>query len=241
MQQSENKNIQKEFKKEFLLYLEERIPEYRMPASKFFSSFNTSLKLFAKNQGLNITSILEIRDISVLVDWLGKLSQNENAVFNARRRDTKAQEGLRYYIAFLESIGNKTLSDRNSNLTNKNSSKIDEDEIEKATEGLRKEVVFFRRSRNRAIRNECAKKYNYKCCVCGMDFEKVYGEIGHEFIEVHHIKPLSSYEGEHDIPLEELRTLCSNCHSMVHHGKTLISVEQLKNLYEQNKNQREMY
>lgn len=241
MQQSENKNIQKEFKKEFLLYLEERIPEYRMPASKFFSSFNTSLKIFARNHGANITSILDIRDISVLVDWLGKLGQNENAVFNARHRDTKAQEGLRYYIDFLRSMENKTFSDRNSNLTNKNSSKIDEDEIEKATEGLRKEVVFFRRSRNRAIRNECAKKYNYRCCVCGMDFEKVYGEIGHEFIEVHHIKPLSSYEGEHDIPLEELRTLCSNCHSMVHHGKTLISVEQLKDLYEQNKNQREMY
>lgn len=235
MQKGENKNIQKEFKKEFLFYLEERIPEYRMPAGKFFSSFNASLKMFAKNHGVNIMSILEIRDISVLVDWLGKLSQNENAVFNARRRDTKAQEGLRYYIDFLQ-----------IRMSNKSSSpvaelKIEEDVIEHATEGLRKELSFLSRSRNRAIRDQCAARDNYTCRVCGINFAKVYGERGKRFIEVHHIKPLSSYEGEHEIPLEDLIALCSNCHSMVHYGKNTLSIEKLKELYEQNKKGRDMY
>ena len=232
----------KELKAEFLLYLEGRIPEYRMPASKFYTSFNTSLKSFAKKQGRDISCILEIDDVSLLIEWQGKLGQNDNAVFNARRHETKAQEGLHYYIDFLKSKVAKETSHQSSvSSSAETSANIDEDVIEKATEGLRKEVTFFRRYRNRAIRNECAKKYNYKCCVCGMDFEKVYGPRGHEFIEVHHIKPLASYEGEHDIPLEDLRALCSNCHSIVHHGKTLMDVERLKDEYEKRKNDRDLY
>lgn len=232
----------KQLKTEFLLYLEGRIPEYRMPASKFYSSFNTSLKSFAKKQGRDISCILEIDDVSLLIDWQGKLGQNDNAVFNARRRETKAQEGLHYYIDFLKSKVPEVSSNPSSvdsiATTSENTS---EDVIETATEGLRKEVSFFRRSRNRTIRNECAKKYNYKCCVCGMEFEKVYGPRGHEFIEVHHIKPLASYEGEHDIPLADLRALCSNCHSIVHHGDKLMDVERLKEEYDKRKNNRDLY
>ncbi|MCQ2606526.1 MAG: HNH endonuclease [Bacteroidales bacterium] len=232
----------KKLKTEFLLYLEGRIPEYRMPANKFYSSFNASLKSFAKKQGRDISCILEIDDVSLLIDWQGKLGQNDNAVFNARRRETKAQEGLHYYIDFLNLKASEEYSNHSSvDSFAATSENTNEDVIEKATEGLRKEVSFFRRSRNRTIRNECAKKYNYKCCVCGMDFEKVYGPRGHEFIEVHHIKPLASYEGEHDIPLEDLRALCSNCHSIVHHGDTLMEVERLKEEYDKRKNNRDLY
>ena len=230
-----------EFKKKFLTYLEERIPEYRMPASKFYTSFNASLKAFAKKHGSNISSILEIRDISLLTEWQGKFGQNENAVFNARRRESKAQEGLRYYIDFLNGRKKSSISIDATNVASESSMHPDDDTIEKTTEGLRKEVTFFRRSRNRAIRNECAKKYDYTCCVCGMNFEKVYGQRGHEFIEIHHVNPLFTFEEEHDVHIEDLRALCSNCHSMVHHGKTFLSVEKLKDLYEQNRDNRKLY
>ena len=32
------------------------------------------------------------------------------------------------------------------------------------------------------------------CWVCGFDFEEVYGEIGRDFIEAHHTKPVASLE-----------------------------------------------
>lgn len=32
------------------------------------------------------------------------------------------------------------------------------------------------------------------CSVCGFDFEQVYGEIGRDFIEAHHTKPVASFE-----------------------------------------------
>lgn len=226
MKQNDNMNILKEFKKEFLQYLEERIPAYRMPASKFFSSFNASLKIFARNHGVNISSILEIQDIAVLVDWLGKLGQNENVVFNARRRQTKAQEGLRYYINFLKSRSYNN-PDTSFNVDNENSIKIDDDEFQKTTEGMMKEVMFFRRQRNRTIRNQCAERDCYTCQVCGFNFAKVYGERGVNFIEVHHLKPLSSYDDEHDIELDDLISLCSNCHSMIHMGGELKTPNEL--------------
>ena len=55
-----------------------------------------------------------------------------------------------------------------------------------------------------------------------MNFAELYGEeLGANFIEVHHLKPISTYE-EDGIPenfLENLVPLCSNCHSMIHHIK----------------------
>ena len=65
MEISKNEQQRKELKKEFLRYLETRIPEYRMPATKFFSSFNTSLKNFAKKNGYAIKSILDIDDVQL--------------------------------------------------------------------------------------------------------------------------------------------------------------------------------
>lgn len=59
--------------------------------------------------------------------------------------------------------------------------------------------------------------YGYKCAICGFDFESQYGEVGKEFIEVHHIVPISSTAGEHDVdPINDLIPVCSNCHSILH-------------------------
>lgn len=51
-----------------------------------------------------------------------------------------------------------------------------------------------------------------------MNFEKVYGEIGKNFIHVHHIEFISSFEGkEHELnPIEGLIPVCPNCHAMLH-------------------------
>ena len=54
----------------------------------------------------------------------------------------------------------------------------------------------------------------------GLIFEKVYGPLGKNFIEVHHTKPLSSVDEEVVVDSEkDLVVLCSNCHSMIHPEK----------------------
>lgn len=90
--------------------------------------------------------------------------------------------------------------------------------------------------RNPELRRLCIEAYGnkYECEICGINFEKVYGEIGKEFIEVHHINPIAETEGEHDVdPAIDLIPLCSNCHSMIHHGEnnTVLTPAQLREKY----------
>jgi hypothetical protein len=113
-------------------------------------------------------------------------------------------------------------------------SKQDSDEEEqKRLEGRLTEAKVLRRQRNRAARQKCLEDSGYTCYVCGFNFEKAYGEIGKGFLEVHHTKPLATYDDEHVIPQSELCALCSNCHSMVHRKKNeVMDVDDLKKILE---------
>lgn len=100
-----------------------------------------------------------------------------------------------------------------------------EEEGTSRPEGAVSQVCVTHYERNPEDRLKALKKYGYHCQVCGMDFEAVYGEIGRQFIEVHHLYPVCNM-GEHYVfdPLDEekgLVPLCSNCHSMIHRGGTV--------------------
>ena len=109
------------------------------------------------------------------------------------------------------------------------------DEEQQRIEGRLTEAKILRRQRNRAARQKCLEDSRYTCYVCGFNFEKVYGELGKNFLEVHHTKPMATYDDEHPIPQSELCALCSNCHSMVHRKREVLDVDELKRLYEENK------
>lgn len=231
MDNSNNSINRKDLKKEFLLYLETRIPDYRMPASKFFSSINTALKNFAKKQGRAIKSILDIDDVQLLREWQGIIGRNVNLVYNNRHSETKIQEGLRYYIDFLERGLNECSITNDGVLDNTNKA-----EEQERLEGRIAEATVLRRQRNRAARQRCLEDSGYTCYICGFNFEVFYGSIGKNFLEVHHTKPLASYDDEHLIPQSELVALCSNCHSMVHSKREVFDVDELKKIVEENKN-----
>lgn len=108
----------------------------------------------------------------------------------------------------------------------------DEKDEKQRVEGRLTEAKVLRRQRNRQARQLCLEASGYKCYVCGFDFEKTYGEIGKGFLEVHHTKPLATYDDEHPIPQSELCALCSNCHSMVHRKKEVMDVDELKRIHE---------
>lgn len=102
------------------------------------------------------------------------------------------------------------------------------------TEGARKEMAMERAYRNRDARNECIRIWGAQCQVCGMRFKDYYGDMpGEEFIEVHHLIPISTRDTEYQIdPTQELVPLCSNCHSMIHRGTNgPMSLDELRNIY----------
>lgn len=99
-------------------------------------------------------------------------------------------------------------------------------------EGKRIEVYGTKYERNPKIRKaflELQKK-PYQCAVCGFDYEKCYGELGKDYIEVHHKTPLSVNKKEVNVNIQtDLVCLCANCHRMIHRKKgAVMSVEELK-------------
>lgn len=57
-----------------------------------------------------------------------------------------------------------------------------------------------------------------KCAVenCNFDFFEVYGQLGYEFVHVHHLKPLANRAAPSETKLSDLEIVCANCHAMIH-------------------------
>lgn len=60
-----------------------------------------------------------------------------------------------------------------------------------------------------------------RCDVCGFSFVQRYGERGADFIEAHHIIPLSKLRRSSRTHVEDLALVCSNCHRMLHRSPEL--------------------
>lgn len=99
------------------------------------------------------------------------------------------------------------------------------------TEGSVRQVTVNAYERNNQGRKICIKYYDINCYVCGVNFEKIYGEIGQEFIHVHHLIPLSEINQEYEIdPIQDLRPVCPNCHAMIHRKNPPYTIEEIKNM-----------
>lgn len=58
---------------------------------------------------------------------------------------------------------------------------------EEYIEGKQEKRFLTSRERNPKARKNCIDKYGYICQICGINLEKVYGPVGHNYIHVHHI------------------------------------------------------
>lgn len=102
-------------------------------------------------------------------------------------------------------------------------------------EGKKYKLEQTKYERNPINRKLCLMTNGYKCKICGFDFEKVYGHIGKEYIEVHHKKPVSTIgEGYIVDPINDLVPICSNCHSMVHRKNPPYTIDEIKKIIEEN-------
>ncbi|MEQ8746327.1 HNH endonuclease [Pyruvatibacter sp.] len=87
--------------------------------------------------------------------------------------------------------------------------------------------------RNAGARQMCLDHFGHTCCVCAFDFEHVYGELGADYIHVHHIIPLSEIGEEYAIdPTADLVPVCPNCHAMIHRTRPALTIEELKSQIE---------
>lgn len=85
--------------------------------------------------------------------------------------------------------------------------------------------------RNRALAKRAKRALGYVCQACGFNFELQYGtELGHEFIEAHHITPLSELRIERVRldPARDFAVLCANCHRMIHRLRSEQTITNLR-------------
>ena len=117
---------------------------------------------------------------------------------------------------------------------------IEKTEGKEFLEGGVNQVLVNKYERNPVNRQLCLMANGYVCKICGFDFEKVYGDLGHQFIHVHHIEKISSHDEQYYInPEKDLIPVCPNCHAMLHRADPPLLPEELVAIIENARADRE--
>lgn len=109
------------------------------------------------------------------------------------------------------------------------------DEEITAFEGEERIALIRHRKREQKLRDAKLKQAREKCrgrliCEvprCGFDFEATYGELGRDYAQVHHLKPLGDRTTPSETKLSDLAVVCANCHAMIHRSGKCRSLENL--------------
>jgi len=148
-------------------------------------------------------------------------------------------EALEKHIEYYENLRNTTMQGLRTILReyqvilSNHSNIIYPDDIEKSNlyEGMKKQVIVNAYERNPKARQECINHYGYNCQICNFDFEKVYGEIGKDFIHVHHVVDILTIGENYKVdPIKDLIPVCPNCHAMLHKKRPAYTPQELKQI-----------
>lgn len=104
-----------------------------------------------------------------------------------------------------------------------------EPDIRGFPEGAKIRIEVNRYERSRLNRAMCISIHGSQCAACGLSFVGTYGELGEDYIHVHHVTPVSKMgEGYIVDPAMDLVPLCPNCHAMVHRKDPPLTTEELR-------------
>lgn len=102
-------------------------------------------------------------------------------------------------------------------------------------EGATTQVLVNKYERDPRNRAEAISIHGYSCLACGFDFKQTYGDLGSEFIVVHHVVPVSKIGADYVInPAIDLVTLCANCHAMIHRQDPPLNLDELRAIISNN-------
>ncbi len=147
----------------------------------------------------------------------------------------KAPECSGYFVWKVRNELVQALEDLN--LVDKSFKDYMSDDTESFTEGGKRFVYTTKYERNPMCRDKAIKIHGKKCQICGFDFCKTYGDLGKNYIEVHHVKPLSEFQKEIMInPKSDLICVCANCHRMLHKRIPVLQPLELQEIITKNKN-----
>lgn len=103
-------------------------------------------------------------------------------------------------------------------------------------EGTKHSILSTVVERNALARQACIDHYEYKCQICFFDFVDKYGELGKNFIHVHHIEDISLKKRQYNVdPIRDLIPVCPNCHAMLHRKRPAITPDELRKILNKSK------
>lgn len=156
----------------------------------------------------NLTSASQIRDLR------NRVVTNPAAKYRDDESNGRLSQAIHLYADFLDSKYNP--AKKKPKAVKPPKSKQEGTTSQVFVEGATVQQTYDKRERNPQARKDCIDKKGCKCLVCGFDFEAVYGQVGRNYIEVHHLRPISQTDDEHEVTAEDLVPLCANCHAMAH-------------------------
>lgn len=156
-------------------------------------------------------------------------NSSDSTVYNSRNPD---------YFYSIDGIGKGHWGLRKPQITKSTVDITTDDEgFIEGKEILQKHIL---KERNHALKTEAIKRFKSNnnnqvyCEICGFSFSEKYGDIGKDFIEIHHTKPISEMKENERTKIEDISLLCSNCHSMIHRKRPWLKKEELKKLLNKN-------
>lgn len=100
--------------------------------------------------------------------------------------------------------------------------------LQKYSEGAVCSIIINAYERDLNARAACIEHFGLSCKVCGFNFQEKYGQIGSEYIHVHHIVPLADIGKKYEVnPITDMIPLCANCHAMVHRRRPALTITEL--------------
>jgi len=76
--------------------------------------------------------------------------------------------------------------------------------------------LHLRRERSAKLARLAKLRDSFVCQVCGFDFAARYGSLGEGLAEAHHIRGLALNVAPVETVLDDLITVCANCHRVLH-------------------------
>ena len=228
----------------------EQLIEYLRSTKYYRNADGTKVKKIVDAIEVDLLDVIRRNlhvEIQVVYDFLDK----DGRSLSARNEQSEGllRDAIHFYLGYLgskkhplaekEKKGSKKKTPKESTPSHEAPEvdakpAISEPEPYDKLEGKKHEASVTRYERDRGNRKKCIAHYGYVCQVCLMNFEQVYGELGKDYIEVHHLHPVSQGERKVD-PIKDLIPLCSNCHSMIHRQEDVSDWEGLRDKYLENK------
>ncbi len=211
----------------------------------FYLSLNQGVTEIRNYYKHNTKEVLSVR----ATDFRAKVSTDNSLLkkieLNSKTENAKLYEAGNIFAKYYSSSelpDNKTLSNDILYFLNlydeliNNDQNINENDELTAYES-KKRKLHYRVERNRYISLKVKKRKGYTCEVCDFNFTTKYGALGKDFIETHHLIPISTLElGKFKVNLaDDFAVLCSNCHRMIHRLQDTSNIKALRAIVKNNR------